>query len=100
ELDVKVRFGRTWEVLQSVVLTDRLRDGMVDMVVPAGRRFLQRQVTLLLEGQEIAVADDVLHDLVVPTKPAAFEPSLRTCAVQLRDVEEGRVLGRFQKCLG
>src|SRR2546430_15406713 len=55
---------------------------------------------MLFHGLEIAVPGDVLHDLVVAAEPAAFEPRLGTGAVELRDFQEGRVLGGFEQSFG
>src|SRR3989442_8673213 len=81
DLHVQVGLGPAVKLLHDLVLADGLRDRVVHVVVPAGGRLLQRDVAMLLEGQEIGMADDGLHDLVLAAEPAAFGPGRWTRAV-------------------
>jgi hypothetical protein len=48
----------------------------------------------LLKAEKVAMAEDVLEDLVVAAEPAALEARVRTGAMQLCSLEKGGVLGR------
>src|SRR5712691_3928719 len=99
-LDIDVGLGPAGQLLEDLVLADRLRDRVVHVVVPAGRRLRQRHLAVLLQGHEVSVAEDVIEDLVVATQAAALEPRLGPSAVQLRGLEEGGVLRGAQKGRG
>src|SRR5437016_2675680 len=93
DLDVEVGLGPARQLLQDVVLADGFSDWSVDVVVPARRPFLQGHLAVLLEAEEVAMARDVLEDLVVPSQAAALEARLGPRAVELRHVEKSGVLG-------
>src|SRR5712691_3403540 len=99
-LDIDVGLGPAGQLLEDLVLANRLRDRVVHVVVPAGRRLGQRHLAVLLQGHEVSVAEDVVEDLVVATEPAALEPRLWPGAVQLRGLEERGVLRGAQKRCG
>ncbi len=53
-----------------------------------------------LQSEEVLVANDVLEDLVVAAEAAAFNPGLGPGPVQLRALQELRVLGRLEQLFG
>src|SRR5260370_38119091 len=53
-----------------------------------------------LQSGEVLVAEDVLEDLVVAAEPAAFDPGFGPGPVQLRAVQELRVLRRLEQLFG
>jgi hypothetical protein len=89
DLDVDVGLCPSGELIEHVMFADGLGDRVVDVVVPAGGRLLERDVAVLLEGHEVFVAEDMAEDLVVATEAAAFETSLRPGPVQLCRLEKG-----------
>src|SRR5712691_6361275 len=100
DLDVNVGFRPARHLLQHFVPPYRLGDREIDRVVPARRGFGQGHRMAELQSEEVLVAKDVLEDLVVAAEPATFDPGLGPGPVQLRALQELRVLGRLQELFG
>src|SRR5205807_2056420 len=66
----------------------------------ARHRLREGHLAAALESEEVLMAEDVLEDLVIAPEPAAFEPCLRSQAVELGRLQELRVLGSSQQVLG
>src|SRR6202171_4407005 len=97
DLHVEVGLGPSGQLLEHAVFADRSCNRLVHVVVPAGRRLWQRHGAALLQAKKVAVAEDVLEDLVVTAEAAAFQARLRPRAMELSRLEEGCILGRTQQ---
>ena len=79
------------------MFADDLRNRRVHVVVPAHGGLGKGNFATSVQAQEVAMTQDVLEDLVVPTQPAALQPRLGPRAVKLGAIEELRVLGGPQQ---
>src|SRR4029077_16005058 len=95
--DVEVRLGSSGEMREDVVLADQVGDRLVHVVVPAGTRFGDTDLAVLLQAHKKTVPENVLEDPVVASQPADGDRGLGAHPVELAAFQEVDVLLRLKQ---